>query len=158
MEGELVSDPLGRNLGFHNFGKHTTAPGDARFAFNKIGNLWSKEIQADLKSDDEAELESLEGSNVEQDAPEEMKTEATVPNPARQEKKRLREDQIKEAKTAAKRAKTNDDTKSTTASFLKASWKDTQESADKMFLTQGRKQQEGREWSSKLALGSSRPR
>jgi hypothetical protein len=53
-------------------------PGDAGFAIDKIGDLWNEEIQADLNSDDEAELESFEGSNMEQDEPEEMKTDGTV--------------------------------------------------------------------------------
>jgi hypothetical protein len=130
MEGELVSNPLERNLGFYNFAKHAMAPGDAGFTFDKIGDLWNEEIQADLNSDNEAELKSLEGSNMEQDTPEEMKTDSKVPKPGCQQKKRSRQDQIEETKMAAKRAKP------TTALFLKASWKDTQESADKMFLMQ----------------------
>jgi hypothetical protein len=60
------------------------APGDASFAFDKIGNLWNEEIQADLNSDDKAELGSLEGSDMEQeDAPEEMKTDGRVAKPDR---------------------------------------------------------------------------
>jgi hypothetical protein len=99
MEGELASNPLERNLGFYNFGKHTMAPGDASFAFNKIGDLWNKEIQADLNLDNkEAELKSLKGSDMEQEKPEEMKTDGTDPKPACQEKKRVRRDQIRSKK------------------------------------------------------------
>jgi hypothetical protein len=136
MEGELVSNPLERNLGFYDFGKYTMAPGDAEFAFDKIGDLWNEEIQAESNSDDEAEVESLEGSDSEQ---EEMKTDHTDPKPDNQKKarQRLKRKQTEdETKTAAKRAETDDDDEITTASFLKELWKDTQESADKMFIIQ----------------------
>ena len=75
MEGALVSNPLERNLGFYDFGKYTTAPGDANFAFEKIADLWQEEITADLNSDDEAEVESLEGNDNEVDEME------TIPEP-----------------------------------------------------------------------------
>jgi hypothetical protein len=48
----------------------------------------------------------------------------------------LRQDQTDETKMAAKGAKPNDDTETTVVSFLKASWKDTQDSADKILLMQ----------------------
>jgi hypothetical protein len=41
------------------------APGNAEFAFEKINDLWDEEIQADLNSDDEAEAQSIEGSDSE---------------------------------------------------------------------------------------------
>jgi hypothetical protein len=41
-----------------------------------------EEIQEDLNLDDEAEVESLEGSNSKEDKPEEMKTDDTDPKPA----------------------------------------------------------------------------
>ncbi len=131
MEGDLVSNPLERNLGFYDFGKYTTAPADADFAFEKIGDLWNEEITAELHSDDEAELDSLEDSDIDQD--EEMKTEETE---SKQARKRLRRDQIDETKTAAKRAKPNDETETTPEAFLKDLWNDIQKSADKMFLIQ----------------------
>ena len=63
MEGELVSNPLERNLRFYDFGKYTTGPGDANFAFEKIADLWQEEITAGLNSDDGGETESLEGND-----------------------------------------------------------------------------------------------
>jgi hypothetical protein len=42
MGGELVSNPLERNLGFYDFGRHTTAPGDADYAFEKMNDLTTK--------------------------------------------------------------------------------------------------------------------
>jgi HPt (histidine-containing phosphotransfer) domain-containing protein len=135
MEGELVSNPFERNLGFHDFRKCTMAPGDVCFAFDdKIGDLLNKEIQADLNSEDKAELESLKESDMELNKPEEPLTDDTVPKPACQEKKRLRQDQMEETKMEAKRAQPNNDTETTTASILKASWKDIQESTDKLAL------------------------
>jgi hypothetical protein len=56
------------------------APGD--IAFQNIGDLWKEEIQEDLNLDDEAEVESLEGSDSKEDKPEEMKTDDTDPKPA----------------------------------------------------------------------------
>ena len=53
IEGALISNPLERNLGSYDFGKYTTAPGDANFALEKIADLWNEEIAADLDSDDE---------------------------------------------------------------------------------------------------------
>jgi hypothetical protein len=40
-----VSNPLERNLGFYDFRKCTTAPGDATFAFEKIADLWQEKLQ-----------------------------------------------------------------------------------------------------------------
>jgi hypothetical protein len=138
MEGDLVSNPLERNLGFYDFGNYTTAPGDAEFAFEKIGDIWNEEIQADLNSDDEAEVESLEGSDSERGEPEGIETERTAQNPDHTKKKRqrLKRKQMDETKTAAKRAKPSDDAETTPTSFLKELWKDTQDSADKIFIIQ----------------------
>jgi hypothetical protein len=97
MERELASNPLERNLGFYDFKKHTIWHQET-LVLHSIGDLWNERIQADLNSDDEAELESLEGSDMEQDNPDEMKTDATVLKSACQEKKRLRQDQTKETK------------------------------------------------------------
>jgi hypothetical protein len=78
MEGDLVSNPLERNLGFYDFGKHTTAPGDANYALETIDDMWHEEIQADLNSDDEAEVESdselEEAEEMETDNIERLKT------------------------------------------------------------------------------------
>jgi hypothetical protein len=71
MEGDLVSNPLEKNLGFYDFGKYTAAAGDADFAFEKINELWDEEIRAEMNSDDEAEVQSLEGSDSELDHQEE---------------------------------------------------------------------------------------
>jgi hypothetical protein len=132
IEGELVSNLLEKNLGFYNFGKHTKQPGDAGFAFEKIGDLWNEEITAELNLDDRAELNSNEKSDIEQD---EMKTDKIEQTQSCQDQKRSRRNQTEETKTAAKRAKGSDHTKTTSPLFLKKLWKDTQESADKMFLT-----------------------
>ena len=83
MEGALVSNPLERNLGFYDFGKYTTAPGDANFAFEKIADLWNEEITADLNSDDEGEAESLEGKNSKLEEVEDIETTQTNPEPGK---------------------------------------------------------------------------
>jgi hypothetical protein len=102
-----------------------------------LKNLWNEKIQADLNSDGKAEGGSLVGSNSKPDKPEELKTDDTDPKPATQERKRLRQDQTEdETKTAVKQARPNDDAETTPALHLKDWWKDMQDSADKMCLTQ----------------------
>jgi hypothetical protein len=44
MGGDFASNPLDRNLGFYDFGRCTTAPGDANHAFEKTHNLWDQEL------------------------------------------------------------------------------------------------------------------
>jgi hypothetical protein len=57
IEGELVSNPLERNLGFYDFGRYTKVVGDADYAFEKMNDLWDEEIRAELNSEDETETE-----------------------------------------------------------------------------------------------------
>ena len=137
MDGALVSNPLERNLGFYDFGKYTTAPGDANFAFEKIADLWQEEITADLNSDDEGEVESLEGSDSDVDEMDiDIETD-TNPEPGKKAKQRLkRKQRDDEIKTTDKRAKTGDDTDSVVhdttkyLKFLKELWTDIQASAE----------------------------
>jgi hypothetical protein len=52
---ELATHPLDRNLGFYDFGRCTTAPGDANYAFEKTHDLWNEELsESDEKSDDDS--------------------------------------------------------------------------------------------------------
>jgi hypothetical protein len=53
MEGELANNPLEKNLGLFDFGKYTTAPEDAAFAFVKINEMWNEPIQARMDSEEE---------------------------------------------------------------------------------------------------------
>jgi hypothetical protein len=132
MEGDLVSNPLEQNLGFFEFGKYTTAPGDADYAFEKINDLWNEEIQSELNSEDEAE--SLESRDGETEESNDMEID---PQERLRTKKRRQRDE--EVKTAAKRAKSNEDdstSPSLIASFLKELWKDIQDSANKLFIIQ----------------------
>jgi hypothetical protein len=48
----------------------------------------------------------------------------------------LKREQTDQTKAAAKQAKPSDDAEATPALFLKEPWKDTQESAEKMFMTE----------------------
>jgi hypothetical protein len=52
MEGELVSNPLERNLGFYDFGRYTKAADDTGFAFEKMNDIWNKELETELNSED----------------------------------------------------------------------------------------------------------
>jgi hypothetical protein len=77
MEGELVSNPLERNLGFCCFGKCTTAPNNAERAFIKINDTWNEEARAELNSDDEADNADTDSSmdaNVSKTKPKANKT------------------------------------------------------------------------------------
>jgi hypothetical protein len=77
MEGELVSNPLERNLGFCCFGKRTTAPNNAKRTFMTINDMWNEEAQAELSSDDEADVADTDSSmdtNVSKTKPKANKT------------------------------------------------------------------------------------
>jgi hypothetical protein len=61
MGGNLVSNPLERNMRFHDFGRHATAPGNAALAFEKLNGLWDEEIQENdsgKESSEESESDS----------------------------------------------------------------------------------------------------
>jgi hypothetical protein len=134
MEGDLVSNPLEQNLGFFEFGKYATAPGDADYAFKKINDSWNEEIQSESNLEDEDEAEILEGRDGEREESNDMKSD---PQERLRTKKRRQRDE--EVKTTAKRAKSNEDDRTPPlliASFLKELWKDIQDSTNKLFIIQ----------------------
>ena len=51
LETPLTRNPLEQSLGFHQFGRYVKAPNDADFAFDRIEDLWSIDVESD--SDDE---------------------------------------------------------------------------------------------------------
>jgi hypothetical protein len=140
MEGDLVSNLLKSNLGFYDFGKYTTAPGDAEYSFEKINELWDEELQAELNSDDEAyegrsedsELEEMEANVPYHQQAEEKETKQTKGN-----RKRLKRKQNDETnmEMTEKRAKTaNQGNGQGLRTFLKTMWTDIQESIDKLYI------------------------
>jgi hypothetical protein len=50
---ELVPNPLEQNLGFFEFGKYVRAPPEAEFAFDRIEDLWSVDLEPDSDSEDD---------------------------------------------------------------------------------------------------------
>jgi hypothetical protein len=49
---ELISNPLEQNLGFFEFGKYVRAPSEADFAFDRVEDLWSVDLEPDSDSED----------------------------------------------------------------------------------------------------------
>ena len=58
MGGDLLSNPLERNLGFYDFGRYRKAPGNMDYTFEKLNDLWGKEIHSD-ESDEESSDENM---------------------------------------------------------------------------------------------------
>jgi hypothetical protein len=153
MEGQLANNPLERNLGFFDFGKYTTAPDDAAFAFVKVNDMWNDPIDAQLDSEDEAsedgqeEQEQLPNqfpaeadtdqfpmATTEEPAPvaatEQPATNAT-PEPTRKRRKRKRQ-MSDEAHTPEQRIQRRQI--ETTAHYLRQLWTDTETSTDRLFF------------------------
>ena len=49
----IQDNPLEHNLGFFDFGKYHKAPSDAKYAFDKVGDLLDFELESDDESDEE---------------------------------------------------------------------------------------------------------
>jgi hypothetical protein len=132
MDGELVSNPFERNLGFYDFGRYTKVAEDADFAFEKLNDMWNEEIQAELNSDDEAEEGSTEASDSEMEETIETKR-------PRLERNRLKRKQNDRTETSAvstteKRAKIDDGKETSQDKFLKDLWHDINVSVDKLYI------------------------
>jgi hypothetical protein len=50
---ELVPNPLEQNLGFFEFGKYIRAPSEADFAFDRVEDLWSVDLESDSDTEHE---------------------------------------------------------------------------------------------------------
>jgi chemotaxis protein histidine kinase CheA len=155
MEGELANNPLEKNLGFFDFGKYTTAPQDAAFAFVKINDMWNEPIQAIENSDEEGEAEPEEPEEpmTQQEEAEQEQTEITDNQTAtgRPKRKATATDAAPNKRpkiTQSKRTRQDDDDPNTpdkrikrhniktTTGYLSTLWKDIQNSRDKMFFIQ----------------------
>jgi hypothetical protein len=154
MEGELVSNPLERNLGFCCFGKFTTAPNNAKRAFMTINDMWNEEAQAELSSDDEADVADTDSSvdtNVSKTKPKANKTKPetdanktkpkTDVDKTKQNKTIRNERERKENKTdeilmPEKRLKMNPQlsNKEAPKPFLKELWENVGDSVEKLFV------------------------
>ena len=53
LESPLTHNPLEQNLGFHQYGKYVRAPKNAEFAFDRVEDLWTVELESDTESNDE---------------------------------------------------------------------------------------------------------
>jgi hypothetical protein len=148
MDGEYVSNPLERNLGFYDFGRYTTAPGDAGFAFEKLNDLWDEEIQGDSdensnrsESDSESEDESeTDSTNEKETATETNETTRTSTNTNKDgttrrhvDRRRLKRKQNEQdTQTPEKRTKRMDSDH--TSDWLKELWTEINASVDKLMI------------------------
>jgi hypothetical protein len=58
LDQELISNPLEQSLGFHEYGKYVRAAPGSNFAFDRIEDLWSIDIDSD--GEDEGDTPSSE--------------------------------------------------------------------------------------------------
>jgi hypothetical protein len=52
LDQPLVKNPLEQSLGFHQYGKYVKAPAGADFAFDKVEDLWSIDIDSEEEDED----------------------------------------------------------------------------------------------------------
>ena len=53
LDTPLTHNPLEQSLGFHQYGKYVRAPKEAQFAFDRIEDLWSIDLDPDSDDDDD---------------------------------------------------------------------------------------------------------
>ena len=141
MGGDMVSNPLERNLGFYDFGRYTTAPGDADYAFEKLNDLWDEEIQSDGESENESETDSdtelLDTTNTNEHTGPTHNTRNTNPDGTNRnhiDRKRLKRKQNEDPDTQTPDKRTKRLETPRTSDWLKAFWKEINESVDKLMI------------------------
>ena len=76
QHANLSDNPLEHNLGFFDFGRYHKAPDDAKYAFDKVGDL----LGYDLDSDEEEDDDDDEGGN--DDGQTDVKVSTDIPAPS----------------------------------------------------------------------------
>ncbi len=150
MGGELVSNPLERNLGFYDFGRYTTAPGDADYAFEKMNDLWDEEIEGD-DSDDESNSDAEDDEmDIVADIAEtrrpsdEDKDTTRHANQGHSDRKRLKRKQNEDQDTATPEKRTKRMESARPADWLKEMWKEISISVDKLMIVKRKDKQNQR--------------
>jgi hypothetical protein len=130
MGGDFGSNPLDRNLGFYNFGRYTTAPGDANYAFEKTHDLWNEDLSdSDEQSDNDS---SASDDNTAQEN--KTTTGETKENSTDRKRKKRKQNDTQDTLTPEKRTKRLNSNR--TSGWLKEVWKEINESVDKLMIIQ----------------------